>query len=159
MEVTQRLQPVQDKAYQFFTEVEGRGAELEQVVTAAEQCLEGPVNDAVIQEFTEQEAIAQQQVEAYRAKLEDFEENYPDQVTWDESQVSVGGLLALDQVLGDPWSSLTYFGTSTACRRRSARRSRYRGISAPFWVLFGIWDYVMGMGCRPMGLPMFRPIL
>jgi hypothetical protein len=26
-------------------------------------------------------------------------------------------VLALDQVLGDPWSSLTYFGTSTACRR------------------------------------------
>jgi hypothetical protein len=36
MEVTQRVQPVQDKDYQFFTEVEGRGAELEQVVTAAE---------------------------------------------------------------------------------------------------------------------------
>jgi phage shock protein A len=42
MEVTQRLQPVQDEAYQLFTEIEGRGAELEQVVTAAEQCLEGP---------------------------------------------------------------------------------------------------------------------
>jgi hypothetical protein len=28
-------------------------------------------------------------------------------VTRDESQVSVGGLLALDQVLGDSWSSLT----------------------------------------------------
>jgi hypothetical protein len=60
MEVTQRLQPVQDKAYQFFTEVKGRGVELEQVVTAAEQCLEGPVNDAVIQEFTEQEDVARQ---------------------------------------------------------------------------------------------------
>jgi hypothetical protein len=24
--------------------------------------------------------------------------------------------------------------------------------------LFGIWEYVTGMGCRPMGLPMFRPI-
>jgi hypothetical protein len=36
MEVTQRLQHVQDKAYQFFTEVEGREAELEQVVTAVE---------------------------------------------------------------------------------------------------------------------------
>jgi hypothetical protein len=67
--------------------------------------------------------------------------------------------LALDQVLGDPWSSLTYFGTSTTCQRWSARRSKYRGISTPFWVLFGIWEYVMGMGCRPMGLPMFRPIL
>jgi hypothetical protein len=53
MEVTQRLQPVQDKSYQFFTEVKGRGTELEQVVTAAEQCLEGPVNDVVIQDFPE----------------------------------------------------------------------------------------------------------
>jgi hypothetical protein len=49
MEVTQRLQPVQDKACQLFTEVESRGAELEQVVLAVEQCLEGPVNDTVIQ--------------------------------------------------------------------------------------------------------------
>jgi hypothetical protein len=73
MEVTQRLQPVQDKACQLFTEVESRGAELEQVVSAAEQCLEGPVNDALIQEFVEQEVVAQQQVEAARAKLEAFE--------------------------------------------------------------------------------------
>jgi chromosome segregation ATPase len=29
MEVTQKLQPVQEKAYQLFTEVEGQGAELE----------------------------------------------------------------------------------------------------------------------------------
>jgi hypothetical protein len=29
MEVTQRLQPIQYKAYQLFTEVEGRGEELE----------------------------------------------------------------------------------------------------------------------------------
>jgi hypothetical protein len=63
MEVNQRLQPIQDKAYQLFTEVKGRGAELEQVVTAAEQCLEGPVNNVVIQEFVEQEAKAHHQVE------------------------------------------------------------------------------------------------
>jgi hypothetical protein len=60
MEVTQRLQPVQDKVYQLFTEVEGRGVELEKVVTAAEQHLTGHVNEVVIQEFTEQEDIAQQ---------------------------------------------------------------------------------------------------
>jgi hypothetical protein len=47
MEVTQRLQRVQDKAYQMFTEIEGRGAELEQVITAAEQHLEGPINEAI----------------------------------------------------------------------------------------------------------------
>jgi hypothetical protein len=72
MEVSQRLQPVQEKACQLFTEVESQGAELEQVVIIAEQRLEGPVNDTLIQEFTEQEAIALQQVEAARAKLEAF---------------------------------------------------------------------------------------
>jgi hypothetical protein len=74
MEVTQRLQPVQDNAYQLFTEIEGQGEELEKVVTAAEQCLEGPVNEAVIQKFTEKEVVAQQQVEAARAMLKDLEE-------------------------------------------------------------------------------------
>jgi uncharacterized protein YggU (UPF0235/DUF167 family) len=96
MEVTQRLQPVQDKAYQLFTEIERRGADLEQVVTAAEQRLEGPVNEAVIQEFAEQEAMAQQQVEEARGFLSRTSQI---RVTRDESQVSVGGLLALDQVL------------------------------------------------------------
>jgi hypothetical protein len=52
MEITQRLQPMQDKVCLLFTEVESQGAELEQIVITAEQCLEGPVNDAVIQEFT-----------------------------------------------------------------------------------------------------------
>jgi hypothetical protein len=28
-----------------------------------------------------------------------------------------------------------------------------------FREVFGFRVYVMGMGCRPMGLPMFRPIL
>jgi hypothetical protein len=53
MEVTQRLQPVQDEACKLLEEIEGQGIELEQVVTSFEQCLEGPVNEAVIQEFTE----------------------------------------------------------------------------------------------------------
>jgi hypothetical protein len=53
MEVTQRLQPVQDKSYQLFTEIEGRGEKLEHVVATVEQCLEGPVNEAFIQEFVE----------------------------------------------------------------------------------------------------------
>ena len=59
---------VQDKV-----DIEGRGVELEKFVTAAEQHLEGPVNEVVIQEFVEQEAVAQQQVEAARATLKDFE--------------------------------------------------------------------------------------
>jgi hypothetical protein len=60
MEVTQRFQPIQDEAFQLFSEIEVRGAELKKVVNAAEQRLEGPVNKAVIQEFTEQEVMAQQ---------------------------------------------------------------------------------------------------
>jgi hypothetical protein len=74
MEVTQRLQPMQDMACLFFTEVESQGAELEQVVLTTKQCLEGPVNDPVIQEFTEQEATTKQQVEEAQAKLEVFKE-------------------------------------------------------------------------------------
>jgi hypothetical protein len=59
MEVTQRLQPTQDEAFQLFIEIEGRGEELEKVITAVEQRLEGPVNEVVIQEFAEQEVVAQ----------------------------------------------------------------------------------------------------
>jgi uncharacterized protein YggU (UPF0235/DUF167 family) len=114
MEVTQRLQPVQDKGYQFFTEVEGQGTEIEKVVTTAEQCLEGPINDEVIQEFLEQEVVSHQQVEVAQGVRTRTSET---EVTQDESQVSVGGMLALHQVLRDPWESLTYFGTSKDCRR------------------------------------------
>jgi hypothetical protein len=77
MEVTQRLQPIQDEACQLFSEIEGRGAELEQVVTVAEQRLEVPVNEVVIQEFAKQEAMEQQQVEEVGAKLEAFEVELP----------------------------------------------------------------------------------
>jgi hypothetical protein len=47
----------------MFTEIEGRGAQIEKVIITAEQRLEGPVNEAVIQEFIEKEAVEQQQVE------------------------------------------------------------------------------------------------
>jgi hypothetical protein len=73
MEVTQRIQPVQDKACLLFSEIESQGTELEQVVLIAEQCLEGPVNDAVMLEFTEQEATTKQQVEVAWAKIKAFE--------------------------------------------------------------------------------------
>jgi hypothetical protein len=52
VEVNQRLQPVQDEVCQLFEETEGQGEELEQVMTAVEQFLEGSVNEAVIQECT-----------------------------------------------------------------------------------------------------------
>jgi hypothetical protein len=62
MEVTQRLQSMQDKAYTLLEEIEGQGAHLEQVVTIVEKCLEGPITEIVIQEFVEQEALSKQQV-------------------------------------------------------------------------------------------------
>ena len=58
----------------MFVEIEGRGSELDQLITAIEQCLEGPINEVVIQEFLEHDVIEQQQFEATRAKLEAFEE-------------------------------------------------------------------------------------
>jgi hypothetical protein len=42
-------------------------------------------------------------------------------VTQNESQVSVGGLLALDQVLRKHWLGLTTFGLQQAGRRWSAQ--------------------------------------
>jgi hypothetical protein len=51
----------------------------------------------------------------------------------------------------DPWSCLTYFGTSTVCQRRSASRSEDRGISTPCLGIFGFWAYVMGMGMSAHG--------
>jgi multidrug resistance efflux pump len=73
MEVTQRIQPLQNESCTLFEEIEGQGAQLEQVVTMVEQRLEGPVTKKSIQEFIEQEALAKQQVEAARSKLDDFE--------------------------------------------------------------------------------------
>jgi hypothetical protein len=43
MEVTQRLQSVQDKSYMIFEEIEGQGSQLDQVVATVEQHLEGSV--------------------------------------------------------------------------------------------------------------------
>jgi hypothetical protein len=43
-------------------------------VIIAEQRLEGPVNNALIQELAEQEEITKQQVKAARAKLKVLEE-------------------------------------------------------------------------------------
>jgi hypothetical protein len=57
MEVTQRLQPVQDEACTLFEEIEGHDSQLEQVIATVEQHLEGPVTEKVIQEFIEQEAL------------------------------------------------------------------------------------------------------
>jgi hypothetical protein len=49
---------VQDESYTLFKEIEGEGAQLEQVVSMVEQRLEGPMTNKFIQEFVEQEALA-----------------------------------------------------------------------------------------------------
>jgi hypothetical protein len=54
MEVTQKIQPRQEVAYLLFEEIEGQGTLLEQVVVTVEKQLEGPISEAVVQEFTEQ---------------------------------------------------------------------------------------------------------
>jgi hypothetical protein len=77
MEVTQKLQPSQEVAYLLFEEIEGQGTLLEQVVVTVEQQLEGPISKVVVQEFTEQEAVSQRQVEASRAKIKTFEAKLP----------------------------------------------------------------------------------
>jgi excinuclease UvrABC nuclease subunit len=69
---------------------------MEQVVTIVEQRLEGPVTETIIQEFTEQEALAKQQFEAARGLRSRIAHI---RVTRDNSQVIVGGMLALNQVL------------------------------------------------------------
>jgi hypothetical protein len=43
-------------------------------VNTTKHCLEGLVNEELIQEFIEQEVVAMQQVESSRAKLKEFEE-------------------------------------------------------------------------------------
>jgi hypothetical protein len=60
MEVTQRLQPVQDEACTIFEEVEGQGSQLDQLFATVEQCLEGTIIEKVIQDFIEKEALMKQ---------------------------------------------------------------------------------------------------
>jgi transcriptional regulator CtsR len=61
-------------AYLLFEEIEGQGTILEQVVVTIEKQLEGPISKVVIQEFVEQEVVAQRQVEVARSNLNTFEE-------------------------------------------------------------------------------------
>jgi hypothetical protein len=51
MEATQQLQLVQDETYKVFEEIDGQGSQLDQVVAAVEQCLEGPVTEQIVQEL------------------------------------------------------------------------------------------------------------
>jgi hypothetical protein len=60
-----------------FEEIEGQGSQLDQVVAAVEQCLEGLVTMQTIQELAEQEAQAKQQVDSTRVNLEAFKAALP----------------------------------------------------------------------------------
>jgi hypothetical protein len=151
MEVTQRLQVVQDKAYTLFEEIEGQGSQLEQVVAIVEQHLERLVTKQVIQEFSKQEALAKQQLEVARGLRSGITQII---VTWDKSQVSVGGLLALDQVLR---KLLFMFDHFLDFDRLVEAEIGDRGISPILWDFWALRAYVTGMGCRPMVLPMIRP--
>ena len=48
MEVTQRLQLVQEEACVMFEEIKGQGAQLDQVVATVEQRMEGTVTEKMI---------------------------------------------------------------------------------------------------------------
>jgi hypothetical protein len=71
--------------------------------------------------------------------------------------VSVGGLLALDQVLRNTWSYLTVFGLQQPIKDGAPDESKITGSWSTFGSLLGFWVNVMGKGCQPMGLPTFRP--
>jgi hypothetical protein len=77
-------------------------------------------------------------------------------VTQDESRVSVGGLLALDQVLENLGHVLTNFGTSTGWLKMKHKSKWISWDLTPFSGIFRFRVYVMGMECRPIG---FYPCL
>jgi hypothetical protein len=52
---------------------------------------------------------------------------------------------------------LTYFGTSTAYRRRSTRQSGDHGISAHFWILFGFLGIYNENGMSAHGFTHVEP--
>jgi hypothetical protein len=58
MEVTQKLQPMQDESCKVFKEIDDQGSQLDQVVVAIEQCLKGFVIEKIVQELIDQEAQA-----------------------------------------------------------------------------------------------------
>jgi hypothetical protein len=64
---------VQDEACKVFEEIDSQGSQLDQVVAAVEQHLEGPVTEKIVQELIEQEAQRGSKFKATRVKLEAFE--------------------------------------------------------------------------------------
>jgi hypothetical protein len=76
--------------------------------------------------------------------------------------VSVGGLLALDQVLGKLWSVLAHFWTSTRWSKKErpggaeiVDLTDFEGYVDPVKGPLGFCNGFMDVG--PWGFPMFRP--
>jgi ABC-type Zn2+ transport system substrate-binding protein/surface adhesin len=76
MEVTHKLQPVQDEACKVFEDIYGYDSQLYRVVATIEQCMEGPVTEKMIQELAEQEAQVKKQVEEAQVKFKAFEATF-----------------------------------------------------------------------------------
>jgi hypothetical protein len=73
--------------------------------------------------------------------------------------VSVGGLLALDQLLKNTWSYLTTLGLRQLAKEGAQCEAEIKEARPIFGSILGFWVDVMGNGRRPVGLPMLRPIL
>jgi hypothetical protein len=54
---------------------------------------------------------------------------------------------------------LNYFGLQHPIEGGAQYEVEIMGSWPLFGSFLGFWDYVMGLGCRPIGLPMLRPIL
>ena len=68
-------------------------------------------------------------------------------MTQDESQVSVGGLLALEQVLRNTWSYLTIFGLRQPVKYGAPGEVEIKVSRSTFGPFLGFWVNVMGKGC------------
>jgi hypothetical protein len=73
--------------------------------------------------------------------------------------VSVGGLLALDQVLEHLVIFDRFWDFDTLLKMERQDEAEITGSQSTFGPFLGFWVNVMGKGCRPVGLPTFRPIL
>ena len=118
------------------------------------------MNDVVIQEFLEEEVIAQQQVEAVWAKLEAFKAELVIHEWLGTSHKWVLGaywpLTKFWRVLGCIWPILGLRQLAKEEVQHEAKNKEARPILRS---ILGFWVDVMGKGFRPVGLPMFRPIL
>jgi hypothetical protein len=75
----------------------------------------------------------------------------------EQNTMTQNALLALDQVLSNTWSYLTVFGLRQPVKDGAPGEVDITGSRSTFGPLLGFWVNVMGKGCRPMGLPTFRP--